>query len=151
MRSLAELEAAIGGVDASPDPALAAEELLGIGLRAQMGLESFVARDADALPTRDTREGFRLLALHRQGTRNDPSFNACRETCRELVYYYNLITMQPDHAETTDRVALMKMICSHLFLFISGKLQVAELGEFCCSSKPIRQATPLEQQQIKES
>ncbi len=32
-------------------------------------------------------EGFRLLALHRQGARGDPSFNACRETCRELVYH----------------------------------------------------------------
>lgn len=149
MRPLGELEAAIGGVNASPDPALAAEELLGIG---EEILEHWIiAKDDGAEPTRDTREGFRLLALHRQGTRKDPSFNACRETCRELVYYYNLITMQPDHAETTDRVAMMKMICSHLFLFISGKMQVAELGEFCCSSKPIRQATPLEQQQIKES
>jgi hypothetical protein len=33
---------------------------------------------------------------------------------------------------------MMKMISSHLLLFVSGKMQVAELGEFCCSSKPIR-------------
>ena len=39
-------------------------------------------------------EGFRLLALHRQGARGDPSFNACRESCRELVYHYNLITLE---------------------------------------------------------
>ena len=37
-------------------------------------------------PTAARREGFRLLALHRQGARGDPSFNACRESCRELAY-----------------------------------------------------------------
>ena len=45
---------------------------------------------ADA-PTRARVEGFRLLALHRQGAQGDPSFNACRETCRELVYHHNLV------------------------------------------------------------
>ena len=89
-------------------------------------------------PTRDRREGFRLLALHRQGAKGAPSFNACRETCREVAYHYNLIHMQPEHTETTNRVEMMKMISSHLYLFISGKMQVAELGEFCCSAKPIR-------------
>ena len=89
----------------------------------------------------DTREGFRLLALHRQGAKGDPSFNACRETCREIAYHYNLIHMQPGHAETTNRLEMMKMISSHLYLFISGKMQVAELGEFCCSAKPIRTPT----------
>ena len=36
-------------------------------------------------------ESFRLLALHRQGARGVPSFNACRETCREIAYHYNLL------------------------------------------------------------
>lgn len=132
MRSLGALEHAIANVDAG----VAADELLAIG---EEILEHWlVAREMT--PTEATREGFRLLALHRQGTKGDPSFNACRETCRELAYYYNLITLQPDHTATTDRVEMMKMICSHLYLFVSGKLQVAELGEFCCSSKPVRQA-----------
>ncbi len=85
-----------------------------------------------------SREDFRLLALHRQGATRDPSFNACRETCREIAWHYNLLTMQPEHEETTHRVEMMKMVCNHLLLFISGKMQVAELGEFCCSSKPLR-------------
>jgi hypothetical protein len=136
MRSIAELEAAIDAVDVNTDPGAAASELLGIG---EEILEHWVS--AKGLePTGDTREGFRLLALHRQGSKGDPSFNACRETCRELAYYYNLVTMQPEHAETTDRAAMLKMISSHLYLFVSGKMQVAELGDFCCSSKPIRQA-----------
>jgi hypothetical protein len=147
MRTLSELEAAIDAVPAGRDPQAAAAALLAIG---EEVLEHWVvARGSE--PTLDTREGFRLLALHRQGTKDDPSFNACRETCRELAYYYNLITMQPEHAETTNRVALMKMICSHLYLFISGKLQVAELGEFCCSSRPVRQAADVDNSKTKEA
>jgi len=147
MRTLAELETAITAVEPDGDAQASAAALLEIG---EEVLEHWVsARGVE--PTRDRREGFRLLALHRQGTKDDPSFNACRETCRELAYYFNLITMQPKHTETTNRVALMKMICSHLHLFISGKLQVAELGEFCCSSRPIRQATDPDNTMTKEA
>jgi len=84
------------------------------------------------------KEGFRLLALHAQGARGEPSFNACRETCRELVYHYNLITMEPAHPDTARRLELMSLIARHLLLFVSGKMQVDNLGEFCCASKPIR-------------
>ena len=136
MRSFSEIERAIATVHVGEDPRVAARELLAIG---EEVLEHWVSA-REMAPTREAREGFRLLGLHRQGTKGDPSFNACRETCRELAYYYNLVTMQPDDAATTDRVEMMKMISSHLYLFISGKMQVAELGEFCCSSKPIRQA-----------
>jgi hypothetical protein len=136
MRRLADIESAIGDVDSAADPQAAAGELLGLG---EEVLEHWVSARGQE-PTGDQREGFRLLALHRQGAHKDPSFNACRETCRELAYYYNLVTMQPEHAETTNRVDMMKMISSHLHLFVSGKMQVAELGEFCCSAKPIRSA-----------
>jgi len=46
---------------------------------------------------------------------------------------------------------MMKMISSHLYLFISGKMQVAELGEFCCSSRPIRQAADPDNTMTKEA
>ncbi len=85
-----------------------------------------------------------MLALHRQGTKGDPSFNACRETCREIAYHYNLILLQDGDTATTDRLTMMKMISNHLFLFVSGKLQVAGLGDFCCSSRPIRLASETE-------
>lgn len=89
-------------------------------------------------PTQDTKEGFRLLALHRQGARGEPSFNACRETCRELAYHYNLVVSEPTHPETASRLRLMIMVAKHLCLFVSGKMEVAGLGEFCCASKPLR-------------
>lgn len=91
-------------------------------------------------PTDRTHEGFRLLALHRQGAKGDPSFNACRETCRELVYHYNLVRGEPGHAQLEKRLEMMRLVATHLFLFISGKLQVENLGEFCCASRPLRLA-----------
>ena len=134
MRSLSELEAVFESSLATPDTNAAAADLL---KASEEIVEHWVTARGE-VPTNDTREGFRLLALHRQGAKGDPSFNACRETCREVVYHYNLVTLQPEAADITDRLAMMKMISRHLFLFISGKMQVAELGEFCCSAKPIR-------------
>ncbi|MDH5344239.1 MAG: hypothetical protein OEW59_00625 [Gammaproteobacteria bacterium] len=136
MRSLADIERAIDAIDPAGDATAAARDLLTLG---EEVLGNWL-HARDMVPTDETREGFRLLALHRQGTKGDPSFNACRETCRELAYYYNLLTMQRGLSATTDRVAMMKMICSHLHLFVGGKMQVAALGDFCCSSRPLRQA-----------
>ncbi|NIV17389.1 MAG: hypothetical protein GWN47_03035 [Woeseiaceae bacterium] len=147
MRRLQELEAAIENISTSDAAVQQAKDLLGIG---EEILEHWVtARGME--PTSDTREGFRLLALHRQGSSGDPSFNACRETCRELAYHFNLITMQADDAEINNRLEMMKLVCSHLYLFISGKMQVAELGDFCCSSKPIRLTTDKKESRIKEA
>jgi hypothetical protein len=92
-------------------------------------------------PTRNQREGFRLLALHRQGAKGTPSFNACRETCRELVYHYNLIMNEPDPAKAAAIATMAVLVARHLYLFVSGKLEVEGLGEFCCSSKTLRQAS----------
>ena len=136
MRSLAELEAVFDSPLPTPEIQAAAEDLL---RASEEVLEHWIEARGE-IPTDDEREGFRLLALHRQGTKGDPSFNACRETCREVAYHYNLITMQPEPADITDRLYMMALISKHLYLFVSGKLQVAGLGEFCCSSKPIRTA-----------
>jgi len=136
MRTLGELETVFESADDAADPVARAAELL---QASEEVLKHWVVAKGEE-PTQEEREGFRLLALHRQGTKGDPSFNACRETCREIAYHYNLVTMQPGSADITDRVAMMRMISNHLYLFITGKLQVAGLGEFCCSSRPIRAA-----------
>ncbi|HEX6396629.1 MAG TPA: hypothetical protein VFZ95_04340 [Steroidobacteraceae bacterium] len=101
--------------------------------QAQAVLEEWVKARGEA-PTTDTVEGFRLLALHRQGARGSPSFNACRETCREIAYHYNLLATRPDaRAEL-----MMSLLVEHLRLFVRGKLEVEGLGEFCCASRPLR-------------
>lgn len=147
MRPLADIEAAIERAGANPDPGAGAEDLLAL---TEQVLEHWITARGDT-PTDDEREGFRLLALHRQGAKGDPSFNACRETCREVAYHYNLITLQPDAAENTDRLKMMMMVSNHLYLFISGKMQVAGLGDFCCSSRPIRTGPEAETLKTKEA
>lgn len=136
MRPFAEIEREIGTVAASCDAARAADALLALG---EEVVENWLAAHGEA-PTDGTHEGFRLLALHRQGAKGDPSFNACRETCRELVYYRNLIVAEPAHPATAKRLMLAGMVATHLCLFVAGKTEVAGLGEFCCSSRPLRAA-----------
>ena len=147
MRPLADIERALATIDVEADPQSAATEFLQLS---EEVLEHWVTAHGHE-PTGDKREGFRLLALHRQGTKGDPSFNACRETCREIAFHYNLVTMQPEHTEITHRAEMLRMVSNHLYLFVSGKLQVAELGEFCCSAKPIRSADKFDPGTTKEA
>ncbi len=139
MNDIAPSVAAIGqrldALIAAPAAAEDAAEMLALG---EAILEHWV-RARGKEPTRDEREGFRLLALHRQGADKDPSFNACRETCRELAYHYNLLTLEPDHEAAAQRARMMALVANHLYLFISGKMESEQLGEFCCSSKPLRE------------
>ncbi len=137
MTPFADIEAALDGFDpaqVASKRADSAGRLLGL---AEAVLENW-AEARGEVPTPDEREGFRLLALHRQGARGEPSFNACRETCREIAYHANLLRQQSDHEETARRAAMMAMLVRHLLLFVSGKMQVAGLGEFCCSSRTLR-------------
>ncbi len=144
MNTLADIESRIDAVavrlTAAPLAATAAMQTATELLHAGEAVLSLWVASRGQTPTSATREGFRLLALHRQGARGDPSFNACRETCRELVYHHNLITADLDHSETAKRANLMVLIAKHLLLFVAGKLETAGLGEFCCSSEPLRSA-----------
>ncbi|MBV1693501.1 MAG: hypothetical protein KGP27_03480 [Hyphomicrobiales bacterium] len=129
----AELDAIESGSD-SPDEV--APALLRL---AEQVLETWIEAHGQ-VPTQATKEGFRILALHRQGARGDPSFNACRETVRELVYRHN-VAREPgviDAAAWPRQRTLMVMVARHLCLFIEGKLTEAGLGTFCCSAKPMR-------------
>lgn len=135
MTSLADIERAVETV-AGNDTAAAARRLLAAG-EATLGL--WLEAHGET-PTTDTREGFRLLALHRQCAKDLPSFNACRETCRELVYHYNLLCEAPGHGEAAKRIEMMRFVATHLLLFVGGKLEQAALGDFCCASRPLREA-----------
>lgn len=133
MRTIAEIE---GALDApSPgDPGEAAVRLLAL---AEDALEAWALARGEA-PSREVREGFRLLALHHEGARGVPSFNACRETCREIAYHYNVLRSGVPGPEAQRLVTMMTFLVRQLTLFVSGKLQVEGLGEFCCASRPLR-------------
>ncbi len=134
MIALEAIEARLATLADSAPAAGDAEEILGLG---EAILEHWVRARGES-PTEDRQEGSRLLALHRQGTREMPSFNACRESCRELVYHYNLLKWQPEHPDAGRRARMMALLANHLCLFVGGKLQTERLGEFCCASKPVR-------------
>ena len=110
------------------------EELLA---RAEGVLENWIRARSDE-PTQEAVEGFRLLALHRQGSRGVPSFNACRETCREIAYHYNLLGLAGNEEGRNRQMKMMQMLVRHLELFVCGKMEVEGLGEFCCASRPLR-------------
>ncbi len=136
MRSLNDIEAALDRCECEADPTRAARELLAL---AEEILEQWIVARGEA-PTESSREGFRLLTLHRQGAQNLPSFNACRETCREIAYHYNLIVGASSEAAgaLARHQCMMTMLARHLYLFVSGKMQVEGLGDFCCASRPLR-------------
>jgi hypothetical protein len=137
--ALAQIESELDRFAPQVDAHAAAQRLVALG---EQVLEHWIVAH-DGVPTDDRQEGFRLLALHRHGARGIPSFNACRETCREIAYHYNLIAAEPDAALNAQRLRMMALLVKHLLLFVSGKLQVAGLGEFCCASRPVRAAAAI--------
>ncbi|MDH3741668.1 MAG: hypothetical protein OER56_08725 [Hyphomicrobiales bacterium] len=136
MTSIADIGAELDTPRADLPAGEQAARLLQLG----EGVLEHWARARELEPTDEEREGFRLLALHRQGAKGEPSFNACRETCRELAYHYNLVCSDAAHPEVAKRLEMMRLVAMHLYLFVSGKMQVDQLGEFCCASKPLRLA-----------
>jgi len=144
MRSVAELEAYMDSQKPDTSPAKLAADYLLVG---EEMLENWLVAQ-ERVPTDDKKEGFRILALHRQGCKGEPSFNACRETCRELAYYYNLITMEPGSDEMSSRLAMMDMVAKHLVLFIGNKMMDDQVGEFCCSAKVNRLSSEKLQEQV---
>ena len=138
MNNVTQIEARILELQSARDvdPASVAHELLYLSEQIMcIWLES-----KDEVPTYEQTEGFRLLALHRQGCKGDPSFNACRETCREMAYHYNEIHADPAHPQIRMLTIKACAVAMHLCLFVGGKLQDALLGDFCCSSRPAQTA-----------
>jgi hypothetical protein len=136
MIPLADIEVELDQSCPQADATAAAARLLAV---AEAVLEHWIVARG-GIATGEQREGFRLLALHARGTRGVPSFNACRETCREIAYHYNLITLEPGSALAAQRQRMLALLVKHLLLFVAGKMQVDGLGEFCCASRPVRAA-----------
>lgn len=137
MRSIASIEQWIEGwspQSVAASGAAAPRELL---IAAESVLEVWLVAH-DKIPTQEVHEEFRLLALHRQAAKGDPSFNACRETCREAAYRYNLARSEQSPEEWRANLATMRRVVQHLTYFVGGKLRNAQIGEFCCASRPIR-------------
>jgi hypothetical protein len=146
MIALADIERRILALQsAADDPARIAERLVILG---EDVLSHWVVAQGET-PTYSTHEGFRLLALQRQGSRGLPSFNACRETCRELIWHQNLIDASKDEAEAQRLAGLACRVALHLYFFVAGKLEDAGIGDFCCSSRDARQTAWQQERQAE--
>ena len=117
--------------------AATAREIAGLLADAETAVTAWLTAQG-ATATHEHVEGFHLLGLHRQAARLDPSFNACRESCRELVYQCNVAAAAEDEAEQARRLRLAAMVGDHIALFVAGKLETAGLGTFCCAARPVR-------------
>jgi hypothetical protein len=133
VRSFDAIDAEIDSLADHADAQFAAVRLLAIG---EEVLERWIVARRGS-PAAGEREGFRLLDLHHQGAKGVPSFNACRETCREIAYHYNLICLQPADASSARNQRMMALLARHLALFVGGKMEVEGLGDFCCASRPL--------------
>jgi hypothetical protein len=133
VNTLPAIESELAAFRPQADARTAARRLV---VLAEHALEQWIIARGE-VPTDEQQEGFRLLALQRQGARGVPSFNACRESCREVAYHFNLIDGEPDSVLAPQRQRMMAMLAMHVLLFVSGKMQVEGLGEFCCASRPL--------------
>ncbi|HHS82627.1 MAG TPA: hypothetical protein ENJ68_03825 [Devosia sp.] len=145
INTIDDVLARLDAIEALPEAALKAraEELAARMLGLGETILQFWVRSRGETPTTQEKEGFVILALHRQGAKGEPSFNACRETCREIVFQHNVILQSGEDTVRLSALRLMVMVVRHLALFVSGKLEVAGLGEFCCASKSIRQKSDI--------
>jgi hypothetical protein len=62
-----------------------------------------------------------LLDVFKALVKSDPSWNTIRDNCRELVYYYNCITMDRADAlpEYPEKMAVRTL--RHLYLFMKTR------------------------------
>ena len=142
---LTGIDRLLARVDGVADPGAEADRLL----RQAEDVVSAWVEAKGGVPTDEAVEGFRLLALHRQGAKGEPSFNACRETAREIVFLRNVVQAAGDDpAQARHHLRLQAMVLRHLALFVGGKLMEAGLGDFCCSSRPIRTAAATEPNEL---
>ena len=118
----------------------APDELLALG---EAILETWLAAHGEIADDRARRKAFACWRCTARARAATPSFNACRETCRELVYHHNLVRLDPAHPISRAACGSVQWWRGTWLLFIGGKLEVAGLGEFCCAARPLRRARGL--------
>ncbi|MBM3538324.1 MAG: hypothetical protein FJX55_10875 [Alphaproteobacteria bacterium] len=70
----------------------------------------------------------RLLALQAQCAAKEPGFATCRAACLELIDQSNLVTGEPDHAATAERLLMAVAADFHLYSFVTGRLAAGSPG-----------------------
>ncbi len=131
----------LDAIIAMPTAALAsaggrlADELLLIG---ETALESWV-RSRGETPTEATVGGLPAAGAAPPGRARRAELQRLPRDLPRAGLSPQLRRRRDRCAETVRKLRLGAMVARHLVLFIDGKLETAGLGEFCCSSRAVRQ------------
>lgn len=80
-------------------------------------------------PPEGNEEELRLLALQARCTALEPRFEGCRAACLELIDQANLVTAEPEHAATAERLLVAVAADFHLYSFVTSRMAEAGLRE----------------------
>ncbi len=111
------------GMFAPEEPAPIAAELVQLG---EEILEHWLLA-AGGTPVADGgEEQLRLLALQAQCVAREPGFAACRTACLEVIDQATLVTADPEHAATQERLLVAVAADFHLYTWVTSRM--AEAG-----------------------
>lgn len=80
-------------------------------------------------PVPSSGEELRLLALQSQCAASEPRFATCRSPCLELVDQTSLVTADPDHEATAERLLVAVAADCNLYSFVTSRMSEAGLRE----------------------
>lgn len=80
-------------------------------------------------PAEGGKTELRLLTLQAQCAALEPRFDSCRAACLELIDQVNLVTGEPEHAATAERLLVAVAAGFHLYSFVTSRMAEAGLRE----------------------
>jgi hypothetical protein len=113
------------GMFAPEEPAPIAAELVQLS---EEILEHWLLAKGET-PAEQSDETLRLLALQTQCAATEPSFEACRSACLEVLDQGNLVAAEPEHAATVERLLVAVAAAFHLYSFVTSRMAEAGLRE----------------------
>ncbi len=113
------------GMFAPEEPPPIAAELIQL---AEEILEHWLLATGET-PVEDGGEELRLLALQAQCAAREPGFAACRAACLEVVDQANLVTADPEHAATQERLLVAVAADFHLYTQVTSRMAGGGLRE----------------------
>lgn len=106
------------GMFAPSEPVPIADEL--VGLSEEIFENWLIARGETAAG--DTPMGARLEALYTSAMLGEPAFAGLAAPCRELIRLRDLVSGEPGHPDTGERLTMAAAAAGDIYSAISGRL-----------------------------
>jgi hypothetical protein len=118
------------GMFAPSEPAPIANEL--VGLSEEVFEHWLIARGEAAAA--DTPQEARLLALHAAAVLGEPGFAGLEQACRDVVRLRDLVSAEPDHPETAERLLVAVAAAGDIYSAITGRMAAGGPGNSTAES-----------------